>query len=59
MVGESDDLGQCTDNHDLAAAKRLAGVDLDSIKERTDDFDSLRASLHPPRLAAVLATFLR
>jgi hypothetical protein len=43
LLGESKDLGQCTNNNDLTLATLLAGVDFDSIDERTDDFDSLRA----------------
>jgi len=44
-LGESNDLGQCSDNNDLAVATLLAGVDFDSIEERTDDFDCLQACL--------------
>ena len=43
MLRKGEDLSQRTDNDDLAVATLLAGADFDPIKERTDDFDSLRA----------------
>jgi hypothetical protein len=43
LLGKSKNLSQRTDNHDLAVATLFAGADFDPIKERTDDFDSLRA----------------
>jgi hypothetical protein len=39
-LGESQDLGQCTHDGDLAAAARLAGKDFDPIDKRTDGFDN-------------------
>ncbi len=43
MLGKGENLSQRTDNNHLAAATLLAGADFDPIKERTDDFNSLRA----------------
>ena len=43
MLGEGEDLSQCTDNNDLAAATLLARMDFDPIDKGTDAFDSLRA----------------
>ena len=43
MLGESENLGQRTDDNDLAVDTLFAGGHLDPINERTDDFDSLRA----------------
>src|SRR5580658_885691 len=43
FLGESQDLGQCTHDGDLAAAARLAGQDFDPIDKRADGFDDLRA----------------
>jgi hypothetical protein len=42
-LSESQDLGQCTHDGDLAAAARLAGQDFDPIDNRADGFDDLRA----------------
>ena len=42
-MGESNDLGECTDDKDLAVATLFAGVNFDSINERTNVFDNLRA----------------
>ena len=43
FLSESQDLGQCTHDGDLAAAARLAGQDFDPIDNRADGFDDLRA----------------
>ena len=42
-MGESQDLGQCTHDGDLAAAALFAGQDFDPIDKRADGFDNLRA----------------
>ena len=42
-MSESQDLGQCAHDGDLAAAARLAGQDFDPIDKRADGFDNLRA----------------
>ena len=42
-MSESQDLGQCTHDGDLAAAARLAGQDFDPIDKQADGFDNLRA----------------
>jgi hypothetical protein len=41
LLGESNDLGHCADNKDLAMATLFAGVTFDSINERANDFNSL------------------
>jgi hypothetical protein len=43
LLAESNDLGQCTDEKDVAVAARFAGVNLDSINERANDFNNLWA----------------
>jgi hypothetical protein len=43
FLAEGQDLGQCTDDGDLAMAARLTGRPLDSIDERTNGLDDLRA----------------
>jgi hypothetical protein len=42
-LAESNDLGQCTDEKDVAVAALFAGVNLDSINERANDFNNLWA----------------
>ena len=43
LLGESQDLGQCAHDGDLAVAARPAGQDFDSIDKRTDGLENLRA----------------
>ena len=43
MLGESQNLGQCAHDGDLAATARPAGQDFDSIDKRTDGLDNLRS----------------
>ena len=43
FLAKSQDLGQCTNDGDLAAAARLAGQDFDPVDKRADGFDNLRA----------------
>ena len=43
MLSKGKNLSQCTDNNHLAVATLFAWAHFDPIKERTDDFDSLRA----------------
>ena len=50
-------MSQCTDHNDLAVATFLAGVDFNSINERTDVFNSLRASRLIIQHLLQLATF--
>src|SRR5262244_2533523 len=42
-MGESQNLGQCADDGDLAAAALRCGSDLNSTNKRADDLDNLRA----------------
>jgi hypothetical protein len=42
-LAESNDLGQCTDEKDVAVTALFAGVNLDSINERANDFNNLWA----------------
>jgi hypothetical protein len=43
LPGETQDLGQCAHDRDLAVAARPAGQDFDSIDKRTDGLENLRA----------------
>src|SRR5690349_21511320 len=43
FLAEGEDLGECTDDGDLAMAAHLTGRHLDSIDERTNGLDDLRA----------------
>jgi len=48
LLSESNDLGQCTDDKDLAVATLFTGVDFDSINERANDFNNRWASRLKP-----------
>jgi hypothetical protein len=43
LVGKGENLGQRAHEKDLATAPLLAGVDIDSINKRTNDFYNLIA----------------